>query len=224
VEVEVTVATLSANVGDLSLPVFVNSELPEPQAAAPLMIQTQADVTVQVVTVNQQVVTVSDETGFQFAVATVDKSGEPVRVAADGALNVRRDHWISFIGDGLLPNSTAVAWVFSDPRRLGSVQVAADGTISERFAVPADLPEGDHTAQFNGVDARGGLRSFNLAIKVHDAAMQVNAMISLDQPVATIAATPRTASRENPATAYALLAILLLGGALWFAKLHSKES
>ncbi|MFM8507117.1 MAG: hypothetical protein ACKOBR_05445, partial [Actinomycetota bacterium] len=112
-QVQATVATLPANVRDLSLPVFVNNQLPEPQAAAPLMIQTQAEVTVQVVTVNEQVVTVSDETGFRFAIAAVDDAGEPIRIAADGALSVRRDHWISIVGSGLLPNSTAVAWVFS---------------------------------------------------------------------------------------------------------------
>ena len=223
-QVQATVATLPANVRDLSLPVFVNNELPDPQAAAPLMIQTQAEVTVQVVTVNEQVVTVSDETGFRFAVAAVDEAGEPMRIAADGALIVRRDHWISVVGSGLRPNSTAVAWVFSEPRRLGSVKVAADGTFSERFEVPKDLPEGDHTAQVNGVDARGDVRSFNLAINVRDVATavaasagQVHATITSDPTDAIVAAVPRTASRENPATAYALLAILLLGGALWFA-------
>jgi len=223
-QVQATVATLPANVHDLSLPVFVNNQLPEPQAAAPLMIQTQNEVTVKVVTVNERVVTVSDETGFRLAVAAVDEAGEPIRIAADGALTVRRDHWISVVGSGMRPNSTAVAWVFSEPRRLGSVKVAADGTFSERFEVPKDLPEGDHTTQVNGVDARGDIRSFNLAINVRDVATavaasagQVNATIFSDPTDAFVAAVPRTAARENPATAYALLAILLLGGALWFA-------
>jgi len=167
---------------------------------------------------------VSDETGFRFAIAAVDDAGEPVRVAADGALSVRRDHWISVVGSGLLPNSTAVAWVFSEPRRLGSVKVAADGTFSERFEVPKGLPEGDHTTQVNGVDARGDVRSFNLAINVRDVATsateatkQAIAPITSDPTDVIVATVPRNTSRENPAAAYALLAVLLLGGALWFA-------
>jgi hypothetical protein len=131
-----------------------------------MMIQAQNEVTVQVVTLNDQVVTVSDATGYQLAVAAVDDPGVPMPVAADGALIVRSDHSISVTGRGLKPNTTAVAWVFSEPRRLGDVRVAGDGTFSARFKVPKGLPEGDRTTQVNGIDLNGGVRSFNLAIEV----------------------------------------------------------
>lgn len=223
-EIRAVVATTPANISDLSLPVFVNNELPRPDAAAPMMIQTENEVTVQVVTVNEQVVTVSDETGFRLAVAAVDESGEPMKIAADGALIVPRDNWISIVGSGLRPNSTAVAWVFSEPRRLGVMQVAPDGTFRERFRVPEGLPEGDHTTQVNGVDADGQVRSFNLAIEVREAAtvLTPNGVVqetATSDPADRSVVVPVGAQeqQDDSRAAYALIALLLLGGAVFFA-------
>jgi len=222
-EIRAVVATTPANISDLSLPVFVNNELPRPDSAAPMIIQTENEVTVQVVTVNEQVVTVSDETGFRLAVAAVDESGEPMKIAADGALIVPRDNWISIVGSGLRPNSTAVAWVFSEPRRLGVVQVAPDGTFRERFRVPEDLPEGDHTTQVNGFDADGQVRSFNLAIEVREPIVALTPS-GLGQETATsdpadrsVVASVSTRQQNDSRAAYALIALLLLGGAVFFA-------
>jgi hypothetical protein len=221
-EVRATVATTPNNIDDLSLPVFVNNELPKPEAQAPLVIQTENDVTVQVVTINDAVVTVSDESGFRLAVAAVDEAGEPVKVSADGALVVTRRELFSIVGSGLRPDSTVVAWLFSEPRRLGSVQVAPDGTFSERFAVPEGLPVGDHTAQVNGIDADGGVRSFNLAVELR---ADTAALVRSADPVTSIHADPADASimraaaperRDDSRAAFLLLAALLLGGAIFF--------
>jgi hypothetical protein len=221
-EASAAVASTPNNVQDLSLPVFVNSQLPTPAPAEPMVIQTQSDVTVQVVTINEQVVTVSDETGYRMAVAAVDETGTPMTVAADGSLLVRRDHWIAVNGRGLKPNSVAVAWVFSEPRRLGDVRVATDGTFSARFAVPEGLPEGDHTTQVNGIDAGGAMRSFNLAIQLINAERAAG----LVAPVITHASDPADAvvvgalgvrAEQDDRVGYLLLAVLLLVGSAWFA-------
>lgn len=203
------------------MPVFVNNQLPEPRPAEPLVIQTQNEVTVQVVTVNQQVVTVSDETGYRLAVAAVDETGAPMPVAADGALLVPRNHFISINGRGLQPNSVAVAWVFSEPRRLGDVRVAADGTFSAQFGVPEGLPEGDHTTQVNGVDASGDVRSFNLAIQVVAAerpAVIPAAMTNTSDPAdAVVLGSLGAPSQQDDSMGYLLLAVLLIVGSAWFA-------
>jgi hypothetical protein len=221
-EASAAVATIPNNVQDLSLPVFVNSQLPEPAPAEPLVIQTQSEVTVQVVTVNEQVVTVSDETGYRLAVAAIDETGTPMSVTADGALLVRRNHFISINGQGLRPNSVAVAWVFSEPRRLGDVRVAADGSFSAKFSVPEGLPEGDHTTQVNGIDANGGMRSFNLAIEVINAERAAG----LVAPVITHTSDPADAAvlgavgvrtEQDDQVGYLLLAVLLMVGSAWFA-------
>lgn len=220
-EAAAVVATTPNNVQDLSLPVFVNNQLPEPAPAEPLVIQTQSEVTVQVVTVNEQVVTVSDETGYRLAVAAVDETGTPMSVSADGALLVRRDHFISVNGRGLKPNSVAVAWVFSEPRRLGDVRVATDGTFSAKFSVPKGLPEGDHTTQVNGIDANGSMRSFNLAIEVINSErrqLPPAVVTHTSDPADAVVIGSTVARNESDITEGAvMLAVLLLLGGLWFA-------
>ena len=219
-EAAAAVATTPNNVQDLSLPVFVNNQLPEPDPAQPVVIQTENDVTVQVVTVNNQVVTVADETGYRLAVAAVDESGAPMPVSADGALIVRRNHFISINGQGLRPNSVAVAWVFSEPRRLGDVRVAADGSFSAKFSMPKGLPEGDHTTQVNGVDANGGVRSFNLAIEV--VAVETPSIIpaamthTSDPADAAVIGARGSRTEQDDRAGYMLLAVLLLVGCAWF--------
>jgi hypothetical protein len=219
-EAAAVVATTPNNVQDLSLPVFVNNQLPEPDPAQPVVIQTENDVTVQVVTVNNQVVTVADETGYRLAVAAVDESGAPMPVSADGALIVRRNHFISINGQGLRPNSVAVAWVFSEPRRLGDVRVAADGSFSAKFSMPKGLPEGDHTTQVNGVDANGGVRSFNLAIEV--VAVETPSIIpaamthTSDPADAAVIGARGSRTEQDDRAGYMLLAVLLLVGCAWF--------
>ena len=186
-----------------------------------MVIQMESEMSVQVVTINGQVVTVSDETGYRLAVAAVDESGTPMPVAADGALVVRRDHYISINGQGLRPNSVAVAWVFSEPRRLGDVPVAADGSFSAQFGVPKGLPEGDHTTQVNGVDAEGGMRSFNLAIEVTSAPLAgvspVAITPSTDPTDAVVLGTLGVRAPSDDRPAYLLLVVLLLVSSLWFA-------
>jgi len=168
---------------------------------------------------NNQVVTVSDETGFRFAVAAVDEAGNPMPIASDGSLVVQRDNWINIAGNGLQPNSTAVAWVFSEPRRLGTMKVLADGSFRQRFRVPEGLPAGGHTTQVNGIDAQGDVRSFNLAIEVVEPTMtphqSVQATITSDPVDAMIAVPVQDSMDVDNSSAYVLLAALLLGGALF---------
>jgi hypothetical protein len=156
-----------------------------------------------------------------MAVAAVDETGVPMPVAADGALIVRRDHFIAINGRGLRPNSVAVAWVFSEPRRLGDVAVDSNGSFSAQFSVPEGLPEGDHTTQVNGVDADGGMRSFNLAIEVTNAPVVVPTPIAIttstDHTDAIVLGTLGVRAQRDDRPAYLLLAALLVASALWFA-------
>ena len=218
-QVRAVVATQPSNIQDLSLPIYLNSQLPNPDTASPMMIQTQDEVSVQVVTLNNQVVTVSDETGFRFAVAAVDEFGAPMQIAVDGSLVVRRDNWINISGNGLQPNSTAVAWVFSEPRRLGTMKVLGDGSFRQRFRVPEGLPAGGHTTQVNGVDTRGEVRSFNLAIEVVnvEATPQatVRAAIVGDPTNLAVPAFSGVNKQRNDQAAYLLLVALLLFGTMF---------
>ncbi|MFM9083725.1 MAG: hypothetical protein ACKOQ7_07600, partial [Actinomycetota bacterium] len=164
------IAVVKADPQSLDSPVLSNGELPRPEAAEPIVIQTRSEVEFQIGVINNKVVTVTDESTFRFAVSVVDNSGQPTAVAPDGALLVMPSHQISVVGSGLLPNSRAVAWVFSTPRRLGEVRVASYGTFSKAFELPSDLPPGRHTTQVNAINVNGELRSFNLALSLEPAA------------------------------------------------------
>lgn len=155
----------TSNVNDLSLPVYVNSALPNPNGPAPIIVQVGSPERVDMVTINEQVIQMSTPDGFRLAVSAVDEGGAPTAVSPSGAIVVEQDHFISVSGSGFRPGSEAVAWLFSTPRRLGVVSVAADGSFSASLPI-GDIAIGDHTTQVNGYTANGALRSLNLAVEV----------------------------------------------------------
>jgi hypothetical protein len=157
---------MQQNVSDLSLPIFVNGTLPSPESANPQIIQTADNPEVALITVNQQVLVLQDSTGFTMTVSATDATGEPTKVSATGQLIVDKQNSLTVSGSGFKPNSKAVAWIFSEPNRLGVVDVGADGSFQESIPMGDDIPPGDHTSQVNGVTAAGGIRSLNLAIAV----------------------------------------------------------
>ena len=162
-----------SNVQDLSLPVYVNSALPNPEPENPLVIQTSGDKVLDIITVNEQVVQMQDTQGFRLSVSATDIDGNFTKVNARGAIVVSRRNFITITGEGFLPNSDAVAWLFSQPRRLGVVRVKADGTFEESLQIADDVPMGDHTTQINGLTPEGEVRSLNLAVEVVDSVVSV---------------------------------------------------
>jgi len=162
------VAQKESNVQDLSLPVFVNNELPKPAAENPLVIQTGAETRLDIVTINEQVIQLQDSEGFRISVSATDAEGELTKVNTRGAIVVERENFITVTGEGFKPNSDAVAWLFSEPRRLGVVRVGADGKFEESLQIGDDVPAGEHTTQVNGLTTDGTVRSLNLAVEVID--------------------------------------------------------
>ena len=158
---------------DLSLPVYVNSALPNPEPENPLVIQTSGDKVLDIITVNEQVVQMQDTQGFRLSVSATDVDGNLTKVSTRGAIVVSRRNFITVTGEGFLPNSDAVAWLFSQPRRLGVMRVKADGTFEESLQIADDMPMGDHTTQINGLTPEGEVRSLNLAVEVVDSAVSV---------------------------------------------------
>lgn len=150
------------------MPVFLNNSLPAPDPQTPLVIQTGVDTRLDVITINQQVVQLQDSQGFRLSVSAVDESGELTKVSRSGAIIVTRRNFISVSGAGFKPNSDAVAWLFSSPRRLGVVRVGTDGAFSDILQVGSDVEAGEHTTQINGVTPDGEVRSLNLAVEIID--------------------------------------------------------
>jgi hypothetical protein len=164
------IARQESNVQDLSVPVYVRSSLPEPEPQTPLVIQTGADALLDVITINEQVIQLQDTRGFRLSVSAIDASGELTKVSRSGAILVQRRSFISVSGEGFKPNSDAVAWLFSQPRRLGVVQVGEDGTFEETLQIGEEIEAGRHTTQVNGITPDGEVRSLNLAVEIIDPA------------------------------------------------------
>ena len=171
-----------------------------------MVIQTGAANTLDIVTINEQVVQLQDADGFRVSVSSTDSAGELTKVNTNGAIVVQHLNFITVTGEGFKPNSDAVAWLFSEPRRLGVVRVSADGSFEKSLQIGADVPVGDHTTQVNGLTPSGDVRSLNLAVEVRKRAPVVTDT-TID-PV--IVAAPNTGAGTSTSTA--LLVLLLVIG------------
>jgi len=212
-QVQQAIATKQQNVQDLSLPVFVNSELPKPSGENPLVIQTGSETRLDIVTVNDQVIQLQDTEGFRLSVSATNAAGEITKVNVRGAIVVERENFITVNGEGFKPNSDAVAWLFSEPRRLGVVRVDAEGKFQESLQIGDDVPAGEHTTQVNGLTTDGEVRSLNLAVELVETALMVTDT-TID-PVLIAATGPRNSTTLS----VALLAVGAVLGAGVFALL-----
>ena len=111
-------------------------------------------------------VQLQDAEGFRLSVSSTDDDGDLQRVNTRGALVVEHENFITVTGSGFKPNSDAVAWLFSEPRRLGVVRVGSDGSFEQSLRIGSEVPVGEHTTQVNGLTASGEMRSLNLAVEV----------------------------------------------------------
>ena len=216
-EIQEAIDSGNSNVQDLSLPVFVESQLPNPEPGNPLVIQTESAVQLDIITVNDQVVQLQDTDGFRLSVSATDSQGILSRVNTRGAIVVERENSITVTGEGFKPGSDVVAWLFSEPRRLGVIRVAGDGSFEASLPINSDVPQGDHTAQVNGMIPSGDMRSLNLAVEVIDAKeTSVNPVVTdtTIDPLIVAASGPRN---DTSARVAILVLGLVIGAALmWF--------
>lgn len=110
------------------------------------------------------VLTTSD--GLRIRIAAQNAVGKPTLLNSRGMVIVEHDDEVTVGGEGLKPNSEASTWLFSTPRRLGVLQVNADGSFAETYKIGTDVAVGDHTAQINGLAPDGTLRSVEVGVEV----------------------------------------------------------
>jgi hypothetical protein len=75
-------------------------------------------------------------------------------------------------GFGFLPGSLVHVWIFSEPRYLGALTVAADGTFEGDLAL-LGVPVGEHTLQVNGISFDGVDRTADLGVLIAAPAPQL---------------------------------------------------
>ena len=138
-----------------------------------MILQSGQQSTVDVVTINNQVVQMVDTQGFQVDVVANGKDGNPISMDSRGMFVFERGRTVTVRGKGFQKGSTAVVWLFSSPRRLGVMSVSSSGAIEARLNIADDIQLGEHTAQVNGLNVNGEVRSLNIAVFVADSSQMV---------------------------------------------------
>jgi LPXTG-motif cell wall-anchored protein len=110
-------------------------------------------------------------------------------------------------GFGFLPGSLVHVWIFSEPRYLGALLVAPDGTYEGTFPL-TDIDVGSHTLQANGFSFDNVPRSANLGIVVVDNA---------PAPTPGSTALPATGTTTGTVALWAAL-LTLIGGIILTAR------
>jgi len=104
--------------------------------------------------------------GFTMSLAGLNAKGQPLGLTPDGALILEQDRTAAVAGTGFQPDSLVYLYLFSEPRFLGSVQTDANGAFTGQVPLPADIADGRHTLQSNGLTPDGTVRSLSLGVVV----------------------------------------------------------
>ena len=108
--------------------------------------------------------------GFELRLAGECTNSCTVQTDASGrqVIQLERDGAARVAGEGFMPGSQVLVWLFSTPTFLGELTVAADGTFAG--SVPLSGVEiGTHTLQVNGTSFDGQPRTANLGVVVAQA-------------------------------------------------------
>ncbi len=127
-----------------------------------------------------------DGAGFGLAVESRSSGGETVPVGPDGSIRLQQGAVVHLAGSGYAPDSWIELWLFSTPFFLGYAEVGPDGSFDQSFAVPAAVVAGGHTAQINGFDPDGQVRSISLGLMVDPAPVVVPDDTAVEEPGAEV--------------------------------------
>lgn len=95
------------------------------------------------------------------------------QVATNGRLTLTHPARVRVTGNGMLPGATATIWIKSDPQRLGSITITADGVLDATFAVPTSIDPGNHTIQIDTTDPNGEALTLALGLTITDGLLPV---------------------------------------------------
>jgi hypothetical protein len=98
----------------------------------------------------------------------LNDSGAPVPLNKDGNVPLQGGSRVRVFAEGLKPNTTVEAWLFSSPTWLGNAKVDGKGTLSQIFTLPKDVKPGQHRIALKAITAAGDEVSIALGIVVGD--------------------------------------------------------
>lgn len=75
---------------------------------------------------------------------SLDSSGESGALDDEGNVRLKRGDSVRIKASGFDPGSVIDVWLFSNPVRIGSAEVSADGGVTGTFSVPDNTEDGAH--------------------------------------------------------------------------------
>jgi hypothetical protein len=140
--------------------------LPELTPNQSLAFENGAEVQVELSVTNSGTGYVLQGSNWQVALEATDNSGTPLRLDDSGNIVLNADRFVQFQGTGFAPGSVIKVWLFSDPNSLADVRADSQGNFVGKSQLPANIPEGQHTVQLNGLSQDGQVRSVALGVVV----------------------------------------------------------
>jgi len=173
--------------------------LPELSSAETLVSENGIPMAVELIVENDSELVLRSE-DFELRLRGACTVGCTIIESANGreTIHLDRNGAARLSGFGFLPGSLVHVWIFSEPRYLGALLVAPDGTYEGSFPL-ADIEVGGHTLQANGFSFDNVPRSANLGIVV------------VDNTGSTPGPGSLPAAGSNASTALLGLALLALG-------------
>jgi hypothetical protein len=95
-----------------------------------------------------------------------DDSGKRLPLDSDGNLHLSNGDVINVSIGGFKPGSTVEVWLFSVPRKLGTLVVGSKGNVEGRFLIPVGTKSGSHRVVVTARLANGKATTFTLGILV----------------------------------------------------------
>jgi len=112
---------------------------------------------------NQMVVTAGS---LNATLSGVDDTGSRLPLDSDGNLHLSVGDVINVSVGGFKPDSVVEVWLFSTPKKLGTIVVGADGKVDGKFSIPAGIKSGSHRVVITAKLANGKPTTFTLGILV----------------------------------------------------------
>jgi hypothetical protein len=96
----------------------------------------------------------------------IDDAGNRLPLDSEGNLHLSIGDVIKVSVGGFKPGSTVEVWLFSTPRKLGTIVVGSDGKVEGQFAIPGGIKSGSHRVVITAKLANGKPTTFTLGILV----------------------------------------------------------
>jgi hypothetical protein len=96
----------------------------------------------------------------------IDDAGNRLPLDSEGNLHLSIGDVIKVSVGGFKPGSTVEVWLFSTPRKLGTIVVGSDGKVDGQFAIPGGIKSGSHRVVVTARLANGKETTFTLGILV----------------------------------------------------------